>query len=188
MKLHKVPVPVWRYITALVRQEFPDTVFLLEGLGGSWEATEALLTVGGMQWAYSELFQNHEPGSIRWYLDVAMEISGHPDAINDCIRCTRAAGDVVMLGLPSGSSVTLHDFGQQIIFRALTLHAIAGREMYRTWDIMMDLLQRGLRTDFLVTSELPLSQLGEGYKRIAAGTEQKVVLYPSWDRGQGPMA
>ena len=28
-------------------------------LGGSWEATEQLLTEGAMQWAYSELFQNH---------------------------------------------------------------------------------------------------------------------------------
>ncbi len=72
---YKVPVPVWRYITALVRQEFPDTVFFLEGLGGAWEATEALLTVGGMQWAYSELFQNYDAGTIRWYLDAAMAIS-----------------------------------------------------------------------------------------------------------------
>jgi len=72
---YKVPLPVWRYITALVRQEFPNTVFFLEGLGGAWEATEALLTLGGMQWAYSELFQNYDAGSIRWYLDAALAIS-----------------------------------------------------------------------------------------------------------------
>ena len=120
-------------------------------------------------------------------VDVAMEISGHPDAINDCIRCTRAAGDVVLLGLPTDSAVTLQDFGQNVIFRGLTLHAVVGREMYRTWDKMLELLDRGLRTDFLVTSELALSELGEGYKRIATGTEQKVVLYPSWDRGGRPV-
>lgn len=72
---YKVPVPVWRYISALVRLEFPDTVFFLEGLGGAWEATEALLTVGGMQWAYSELFQNYDANAIRWYLDAAGVIS-----------------------------------------------------------------------------------------------------------------
>ena len=55
---YKVPVRVWQYIEARVRQEFPQTIFLLEGLGGPLEATEALLTEGGMQWAYSELFQN----------------------------------------------------------------------------------------------------------------------------------
>lgn len=119
-------------------------------------------------------------------VDISMEISGHPDAINDSIRCTRAGGDVVLLGLPNGSSVTLHDFGQNIIFRGLTLHGVVGREMMGTWDIMLDLLKRGLSTDFLVTSELALSELGLGYERIATGHEQKVVLYPSWDRGGRP--
>lgn len=115
-------------------------------------------------------------------VDVAMEISGHPDAINDAIRCTRAGGDVVLLGLPTDSAITLQDFGRNIIFRGLTLHAVIGREMFRTWDIMLDLLKKGLDTSFLVTSELPLSKLGEGYERIDAGNEQKVVLYPGWDR------
>jgi starch synthase (maltosyl-transferring) len=66
---YMVPMPAWRYITARVRREFPDTVFLLEGLGGAWSATEALLTEGGMQWAYSELFQNHDGVQVSGYLD-----------------------------------------------------------------------------------------------------------------------
>jgi glycogen debranching enzyme/glycosidase len=66
---YKIPVPVWQYITARVRQEFPDTVFLLEGLGGPWETTEALLGEGGMQWAYSELFQNFGGLSVGGYLE-----------------------------------------------------------------------------------------------------------------------
>jgi starch synthase (maltosyl-transferring) len=69
---YMVPMPAWRYITARVRQEFPDCIFLLEGLGGSWDATEALLTEGGMQWAYSELFQNNDPIQVSGYLDHAM--------------------------------------------------------------------------------------------------------------------
>jgi predicted glycogen debranching enzyme len=72
---YKVPVPVWQYIEARVRQEFPETVFLLEGLGGSWEATENLLTEGGMQWAYSELFQNYSGRDVQWYLDYALRQS-----------------------------------------------------------------------------------------------------------------
>ena len=68
---YMVPLPVWRTIIAKVRQEFPETVFLLEGLGGAWEATAALLGEGGMQWAYSELFQNHGPKDVSGYLDHA---------------------------------------------------------------------------------------------------------------------
>ena len=67
-----VPLPVWQYLTARVREEFPDTVFLLEGLGGAWEATAALLGEGGLQWAYSELFQNYSGAQVATYLDHAL--------------------------------------------------------------------------------------------------------------------
>jgi predicted glycogen debranching enzyme len=66
---YKVPVPAWQYIVARVQQDFPETIFLLEGLGGAWEATEALLTEGGMQWAYSELFQNYSGAEVGGYLE-----------------------------------------------------------------------------------------------------------------------
>jgi starch synthase (maltosyl-transferring) len=72
---YKVPTRAWQYIIAKVQQEFPETVFLLEGLGGPWETTEALLTEGGMQWAYSELFQNYSGHDVAWYLDYALRQS-----------------------------------------------------------------------------------------------------------------
>jgi starch synthase (maltosyl-transferring) len=72
---YMVPVPVWQYIVARVRREFPDCVFLLEGLGGAWEATERLLTEGGMQWAYSELFQCYSPREVSAYLDHSLRQS-----------------------------------------------------------------------------------------------------------------
>ena len=72
---YKVPLPVWRYITAKVRREFPDTVFLLEGLGGGWGDTESRLTEGGMQWAYSELFQEFSGSQVAGYLDHALKQS-----------------------------------------------------------------------------------------------------------------
>jgi len=68
---YKVPVPAWQYIVARVQEEFPETIFLLEGLGGAWSATEELLTEGGMQWAYSELFQNYSGAEVAKYLDYA---------------------------------------------------------------------------------------------------------------------
>jgi predicted glycogen debranching enzyme len=69
---YKVPLQVWQYIEARVRQEFPDVLFLLEGLGGPLEATTALLTDGGMQWAYSELFQNYTGSEVARYLDYSI--------------------------------------------------------------------------------------------------------------------
>jgi starch synthase (maltosyl-transferring) len=72
---YKIPTNAWRYIVAKVRHEFPNTLFLLEGLGGSWEATEDLLTRGGMQWAYSELFQNINPIQVNGYMDHSIQQS-----------------------------------------------------------------------------------------------------------------
>ena len=70
---YKVPTPAWQHIIARVRQEFPDAVFLLEGLGGGWHDTERLLTDGGMQWAYSELFQEFNGPQVAGYLDHAFK-------------------------------------------------------------------------------------------------------------------
>jgi len=72
---YKVPLQVWQYIEARVRQEFPSALFLLEGLGGPLEATNALLTDGGMQWAYSELFQNYNGPEVARYLDYSISQS-----------------------------------------------------------------------------------------------------------------
>lgn len=73
---YMVPPPVWEYVIARVRREFPATIFFLEGLGGGQEATTRLLEEAGMDWAYSELFQNYTAGDISRYLDFATQYSG----------------------------------------------------------------------------------------------------------------
>ena len=72
---YKVPGGVWKYIISKVREEFPNTLFLLEGLGGPWETTEKLLTEGQINWAYSELFQNYTRPNIVRYLEYAQRVS-----------------------------------------------------------------------------------------------------------------
>ena len=78
---YMVPLAAWQYIQARVRLLFPDAVFLLEGLGGAWETTETLLGEGGMQWAYSELFQNYDGQQVAAYLDHAVLQSGRLGAL-----------------------------------------------------------------------------------------------------------
>ncbi|MBO4344603.1 MAG: hypothetical protein J5833_02535, partial [Victivallales bacterium] len=51
---YMVPAEAWEYITAKTRLQYPDTIFLLEGLGGSVDVTRSLLENGSMNWAYSE--------------------------------------------------------------------------------------------------------------------------------------
>jgi threonine 3-dehydrogenase len=111
-------------------------------------------------------------------VDVALEISGHPRGINHALQITRAAGHVVHLGLPRDEQVTIEGFSKNFIFKGLTLHAVIGREMFATWNKMLDLLQRGLDVSDFVTAELELTQFAEGLERFGKGLEGKVVLYP----------
>ncbi|MFZ0134174.1 MAG: amylo-alpha-1,6-glucosidase [Desulfobacterales bacterium] len=72
---YMIPVDAWHYIIARVRQQYPETVFLLEGLGGKIVVTRELLNRANFNWAYSELFQNYDRGQIEAYLPSAFEIS-----------------------------------------------------------------------------------------------------------------
>ncbi len=72
---YMVPERVWEYATARVREQFPDTVFLLEGLGGSVPLTERLLARAGLDWAYSELFQQYDRAMVEGYLPGALATS-----------------------------------------------------------------------------------------------------------------
>ncbi len=57
---YMVPLPVWEYIVAKVRQTYPDTIFLLEGLGGKISVMRDLLESANLNWAYSEIFQVYD--------------------------------------------------------------------------------------------------------------------------------
>jgi starch synthase (maltosyl-transferring) len=72
---YMIPMEAWRYMIAKVRDQFPDTLFLLEGLGGKISVTRDLLNRANFNWAYSELFQNYDRGQISHYLPEANEIS-----------------------------------------------------------------------------------------------------------------
>ncbi|MBO5643424.1 MAG: glycogen debranching enzyme N-terminal domain-containing protein [Kiritimatiellae bacterium] len=72
---YMIPNEAWRDIVAAVRQEYPDTVFMLEGLGGDISLTDLLLSDAGLDWAYSEIFQTYDRSQFEWYLPKAIERS-----------------------------------------------------------------------------------------------------------------
>ena len=72
---YMIPVETWSYIVARVREEYPDTVFMLEGLGGDLAVTDRLLAESGLDWAYSELFQTYDRRQFEAYLPGAFSRS-----------------------------------------------------------------------------------------------------------------
>lgn len=79
---YMLPVEAWEYIIPKVRSEYPDTVFLLEGLGGPLPVQEELLGRAGLNWGYSELFQNYTRDEISRYFPYVD-------------RCSRSFGTLV---------------------------------------------------------------------------------------------
>ncbi len=69
---YMIPAETWSYIVARVREEYPDTVFMLEGLGGDLAVTDRLLAESGLDWAYSELFQTYDRRQFEAYLPGAL--------------------------------------------------------------------------------------------------------------------
>ena len=65
---YKIPFEAWEYINAKIRLEYPDAILLLEGLGGPLDLQKKLLQEAGLNWAYSELFQNYSKAQIEPYL------------------------------------------------------------------------------------------------------------------------
>jgi len=72
---YMIPPETWEYIVARVREEYPDTIFMLEGLGGSIAVTDRLLSESNLDWAYSEMFQTYDRRQFEWYLPGAIERS-----------------------------------------------------------------------------------------------------------------
>ena len=72
---YMVPENVWRHIAAKVRTEFPNCVFMLEGLGGPIKVMKSLLMDGALNWAYSELFQTETKAAFYHYLPKCNDIA-----------------------------------------------------------------------------------------------------------------
>ena len=72
---YMIPAETWEYIVAKVREEYSDTIFMLEGLGGRLEVTDRLLAESNLDWAYSEIFQTYDRRQFESYLPGAIRRS-----------------------------------------------------------------------------------------------------------------
>lgn len=112
-------------------------------------------------------------------VDVVLEMSGAPPAINDGFKMARSGGDVVLLGLPKNSRVTLDGYKADLVMRGITVHGIIGRRMYDTWYRMLAMLEAGLEVEHVITHEVPIGSFVEAMEALNRGEGMKVVVYPN---------
>jgi threonine 3-dehydrogenase len=112
-------------------------------------------------------------------VDVVLEMSGAPAAINFGLEIVRMGGFVSLLGLPAGHSVTINDYTRNIIFKGITLQGIIGRRMFSTWHRMLALLRSGLDVEWIVQATFDsLQDFHEGMGRFDRHEALKVVFFP----------
>jgi threonine 3-dehydrogenase len=110
-------------------------------------------------------------------VDAIIEASGNAAALESAFRLLRKGGRCALIGLPS-VPVRLN-LGPDVIFKEATIVGIHGREMFRTWTRMQELLASGLlNVDPVATHEMPLSEAAEGLALLERGEGGKVILVP----------
>jgi threonine 3-dehydrogenase len=72
-------------------------------------------------------------------VDVAFEMAGFNDSVNNAIASVRRGGDVILFGLKTGDFV-FEDFNR-LVMKGITLHCVAGRQIWGTWEITKKLFE-----------------------------------------------
>ncbi|TGD43910.1 L-threonine 3-dehydrogenase [Pseudotabrizicola sediminis] len=105
--------------------------------------------------------------------DVGMEMSGNQAALDQMIENLVMGGRIAMLGIPPGKSPV--DWSR-IVFKAITLKGVYGREIFETWYKMIAMLENGLDIRRVITHRFPVDQFRDGFEVMRAGSSGKVVL------------
>lgn len=105
--------------------------------------------------------------------DVGLEMSGNPQAFNDMIAAVKMGAHISLLGiLPSDTTIPWN----QVIFKALFLKGIYGREMFETWYKMCAMLTSGLDIKPIITHHFPAKDFKEGFEIMSSGKSGKIIL------------
>ena len=105
--------------------------------------------------------------------DVGMEMSGNFAAFDQMVEAMVMGGQIAMLGIPSGK--TLVDWSS-IVFKALTIKGVYGREIFETWYKMIAMLEDGLDISRIITHRLPVDDFEKGFATMKNGKSGKIVL------------
>ncbi len=108
--------------------------------------------------------------------DIGLEMSGSPYAFESMIENMYNGSKISLLGiLPNSTTVDWN----KIIFKALTLKGIYGREMWETWYQMEQMLISGIDLTPIITHRFHVDEFQKGFDVMEGGQCGKVIL--SWD-------
>ena len=110
-------------------------------------------------------------------VDVVLEMSGAPPALDQALRLITRGGRMSLLGIFSGAVPI--ELSERVIMQGIRLHGIFGRRIYDTWERTQALLRSGsLDVSPIITHRLKLADWQTGFDLIASRNAGKVVLVP----------
>ncbi len=108
-------------------------------------------------------------------VDVLLEMSGFPQAIDQGFKALRNGGRAALLGLPA--KPVEFDLNANVIFKGCTVLGINGRRMWETWYQMEELILSGrLELDEIITHEYPIEQYETAFATMMSGEGIKVLM------------
>lgn len=109
--------------------------------------------------------------------DAVIEASGSGEGIKQSFQLLRKGGRVALVGLPD-NPVEL-DLVKDVVFKEAKIIGIHGREMFKTWRQLENLLVSGkLVVDPVITHILPLACWRDGFELAKSGQACKVIYHP----------
>jgi threonine 3-dehydrogenase len=111
-------------------------------------------------------------------VDVVLEMSGHPVAVEQGLQSLHSGGWISLLGI-GDRPVTL-DLNDLVVTKGITIHGIFGRRIWDTWERTSEYLSSG-KVDVapLITHRFPLDDFQEAMAKMKSGRSGKVVLLPN---------
>lgn len=110
---------------------------------------------------------------LREGFDVGLEMSGNQHALDQMVEALVMGGRIALLGIPPGKSPV--DWSR-IVFKAITIKGVYGREIFETWYKMIAMLENGLDVRGVITHRFPVANYREGFATMLSGSSGKVVL------------
>ncbi|MDD3877558.1 MAG: alcohol dehydrogenase catalytic domain-containing protein [Bacteroidales bacterium] len=113
-------------------------------------------------------------------VDIALEMVGSQESIEDCFSLVRKAGRISAFGIPEKSPLPI-DYSNGIVFKGCQIHGINGRKIFDTWYRNKNLLaMKRLEPKHVITHMFTLEDYAKGFDAMLARPRfsAKVVLFP----------
>ncbi|MDJ1018334.1 MAG: L-threonine 3-dehydrogenase [Paracoccaceae bacterium] len=105
--------------------------------------------------------------------DIGLEMSGNQAALDQMVETLVMGGRIALLGIPPGKSPV--DWSR-IVFKAITIKGVYGREIFETWYKMIAMLENGLDVRAVITHRMPVDDFVKGFEIMKSGASGKIVL------------